>query len=168
MAVACKRVDPFTRLYQTITEILRDHRPLMELVKVGNLVSFSGQDEDPTMEISLDGDLPLLEIRTAGGEFGVNISSDKIGFTRIFTIGIVTPDKRATAYMLPIEWEIWRAFCLADGDMGIPKLIDSWQATPMTVSESDEANGWTALIELTIRMGIDKKELSKEEPELWL
>ena len=165
MPTALSARDPFSHGYDELIAVLKAHAPLTAAVRVANWISFEGEDPDPKKGAVLDGDLPELTIKPAGGPFDLFHSSTSALFKRTFIIGIVTPDKRIDAHMFKLEWLICCAlYCGYQRLRSIP-FVTGIHTTAIETEETDESpedarrmGGWYATMAITLDLVIDRNQ----------
>ncbi len=166
-----KKLTPFARLYLTIVDdVLRAHAPLLDLVKVGNWITFEGDDPDPEKTAALDADMPELLVKPAGGLLFTRQTSDKYDFVRTFQIGVQMNDMRVVP-LLELEWELARALKIHESAIQDLPFIegDIVMVTPLQEDVTDDrrgVRGWLALIQLEITLRIDREQFHAEEPQI--
>jgi len=123
-------IDPFTRGYQQIWQILNEWVPLNALVKVGNRVDMSLDDFKKFKDELGFGDAPelvLLQDAWAYQPAGRNSMIREV--TPVYPLVITMQDLRLVP-LNQIKWEVCQALTAAGlDDLGMPGFCRNWEIT---------------------------------------
>lgn len=151
--------DPFSLVYDAVWTALKSHKPLMDLVRSGNLIRFDGDTtEDPEKENVQEGDLPELMLRPAAVAGQPWATSSSARATQSLELRLTTGDLRATADggLYAMTWAVFSALITAGHKLGLD-FVERVDFESFTQTREDSiANrgtaGWAATAVLHIEL----------------
>ena len=101
--------NPFEKVYSALFDLIENHKPLAELIKVQNRISFvGGRQRDPMKSVISERDLPELRLMMVGATYETENTSCSSFITQQFQWGIATGDQRFDD-VFQVNWELLRA-----------------------------------------------------------
>lgn len=169
--------DPFTLVYTALVDnVLKGHRPLVEMMKAGNWISFHADEQDPEKNVHADSDSPELKVYPTGAPLIGKLSSSKTQIETAYAIELFTGDSRTKDKLHPLLWEILRALEIGDRpdkNLYSHQLVNVRLQQPIEIELSHEefddrgrSNGWFARVAISLLLVIPTKQLLAKEPKL--
>ena len=132
-------IDPITTVYNALWGILEADAEFTALVKAGNRIKFSGDNQNPLKDQAITSDYPEVRIVSQGSVPHVLRTSNSSSLIKTFAIQILSGDQRLDAIQFPLEWIIYRALASSIGTL----LALTWNsksfvknAKPTSVNDS--------------------------------
>lgn len=155
--------DPLTQVYNALWDMLEAHEGFTDLVKIGNRMKFAGDVRDPERLEELTADRPNVGILADGGTPRIGQTSSSTLLVAKYLAIVVTGDKRVSAELYPVTWEMFRA--MHTWQTHLRAL--TWQshtfvhlARPMAYRESlpddqmKNIKGWVATWEYEVQINV--------------
>lgn len=101
--------DPITLVWNALLDMLESHAGFMSLVKVGNLIRFTGKNRDPVKSQIGPADVPEVRLIPRGGIPHVQRTSNSSSMLETFEVQITSGDQRVDVALFPVKWQVLKA-----------------------------------------------------------
>lgn len=155
-------MDPFSRAYNRLWEVLESRAALTSLVGLRNRVKWVGS-EQPVQSRPIHGDLPELSIEPADDTWEVNLHYHQSGAMVMqgFDIGLTTGSLDLGKHLFPVKWELLRALAHAEKNFGLDFVVSvnlvNHGDTREDANQNRGRKGWHALLTVEMQMMFDRQ-----------
>lgn len=149
--------DPFTRVYNKIVGVLKDHK-----LKV---VSWNST-ADPLPDKLTEGDLPEVQVRPTALASVIGDTSSTSVVQQSYDVSIASGDNRLGERLFPAQWQLFKALhAIKYGMEDLAFVLDLSVVSATTglvdpLSPTNRGiNGWASMWTITIHMSFDRNQL---------
>lgn len=105
-------VDPYTKVYDALWELVKASSSLTALVTIGNRINLNEKDNPYPLKLEVsDADVPEMILTSTGMSAKIMHNSSGSSCIRTYQFLISTGDMRLGQKLLPIEWMLFAALC---------------------------------------------------------